>query len=123
MKCESIDIFMVDERHAVIHYRLENWARWVKPGIRGWPEASLWRMGKSNARQWHSPILNPTVDQLDGARMESAVRQLPQKNRDAIRWWYVYRYDAMKARRRLGQTLDGLMLLVRDGRTMLDNRL
>ena len=123
MRRDAIDIFMIDPHHEAIHMRLENWARWVNPGQRGWPMAAIWQLGKSNARQWHAPVLNPTVDQLDGARIESAVRQLPLKHRDALRWWYVYRYDIRKARKRLGQTSDGLMLLVRDGRTMLDNRL
>lgn len=121
MKREAIDFFLVADRHLVIHDRLTNWARYV--AVRQIQhQASIWRMGKSNGRQWHQPELSVPVNQLDGHKMEKAVADLPDMHRDALRWSYVYRINPSHMRRYLGVTDAGLYQLVKDGRNMLVNR-
>ena len=57
------------------------------------------------------------------AVLEKAVYALPEKHREAIRWWYVYRRDPVGMARLLGVSKQGLADLVNAGRTMLQNRL
>ncbi len=60
---------------------------------------------------------------IDAALMEQAVYALPEKHREAVRWWYVYRRNPAAMARSLGVSKQGLADLVGDGRTMLQNRL
>jgi len=55
--------------------------------------------------------------------MEKAVYALPEKHREAVRWWYVYRRDPVAMARKLGVSKQGLADLVEAGRTMLNNRI
>lgn len=82
----------------------------------------MWRQGKSNARQWHAPVISDQVDSLDGQAMEKMVAALPDKHRSAIRWCYVECGSPIKIRQKLGLTGDGLRQMVRDARQMLVNR-
>ena len=116
-----IDFFLVESHQLPIHDRLLNWARYVEVRHPSW-QSPMWRQGKSNSRQWHSPIVNDTVDQLDGLKIERAVGLLPIPHREALRWNYVWRTGPAKPRRALGVTNEGLMKLVRDARQMLINR-
>ena len=121
MKNDYIDFHAVEPHHIPIHNRLLNWNRWVRVSV-PLGQAPIWRLGKSNSRQWHPPEARVEVDTLDGHAMEKAVGALPDKHRDAIRWCYVWQTSPMKARRHLGVTNEGLQRLVVDGRTMLTNR-
>jgi hypothetical protein len=122
MKRDLVDFFLIEDRHLAIHIRLENWARYVDSRGIHWNQAPIWKLGKSNGRQWHQPELRTPVDTLDGHALEVAVRALPEPHRDALRWQYVHRSSPSKARRLLGVTNEGLMRLVRDARSMLTNR-
>lgn len=122
MKTNAIDYFRVEPHHAAIHERLENWASWVQVRQPSWI-SPIWKLGKSNGRQWHQPEHRPNCDILDAQFIEKAVYKLPEKHRAAIRWCYVYRYGELKFRREHGLTPDGLMRLLRDARQMLINRL
>lgn len=119
---DQVDFFVIEDHQIAIHDRLENWARYVASKGIVWQQGPIWKLGKSNSRQWDVPELRPPVNQLDGADMEIAVRALPEKQRDALRWNYVYRGGALHAARRLGVTKEGLLMLVRSGRQMLINR-
>lgn len=121
MKRDCIDFFAVEEPHLVMHDRLSNWARYVQ--VRGvhW-QAPIWRLGKSNGRQWHEPEAKPLVDTLDGHAIEKAVGLLPIPHRDALRWFYVTKTGPARIRRLLGVNDVGLMRLCKDGRVMLINR-
>jgi len=55
--------------------------------------------------------------------MEKAVYALPEKHREAVRWWYVYRRNPAAMARSLGVSKQGLADLVEAGRTMLQNKL
>lgn len=115
-----IDIGRVPEHQKHIHERLVNWAMYVKPGQSA-NISPMFRQCKSNAFQWHPPEYRPTCDTQDGHLVEKAVCKLPKQNRDAIVWWYVYRFGELKARKMLGTTQAGLDRLVIDGRSMLAN--
>ena len=118
-----VDYNHVQDRHKAIHARLENWRRWVIVRPSGWQVAPMFRMYQSKARQWHAPVIQTPVDTLDALLMENAVAALPEKHREAVRWWYVYRRDPVAMARNLGVSKQGLADLVDAGRTMLNNRL
>lgn len=121
---EIVDYNHVPERHAAIHARLENWRRWVIVRPHGWQVAPMFRMYQSKARQWEaSPRIGTPVDTLDAVLVEKAIYALPEKHREAVRWWYVYRRDPVAMARSLGVSKQGLADLVDAGRTMLQNRL
>ena len=122
MKREPIDYFTVYAEHEAIHARLENWAQCVRVGRFRTKPHPMWANSRSNARQWHAPEPRPTMDPLDGQRMEKAVYTLPEPNREAIRWSYVYQTGPVKACRALGVTAEGLAELVHQGRDMLVSR-
>ena len=119
---EYIDFHYVEPHQLAMHDRLLNWARYVRVRQIVWKQASIWRMGKSNTRQWHSPEPREETDTLDGHAIEKAVSALPDKHRDAIRWHYIWRTTPAHARQALGVTSDTLCRLVIDGRSMLINR-
>ena len=119
----TVDYNHVPERHAAIHARLENWARWGRVRPHGWQVSPMFRMYQSKARQWHAPVIQTPVDTLDAVLVEKAVAALPDKHRDAIRWWYVHAGNPVAMARRLGVSKQGLADLVDAGRTMLQNRI
>ena len=121
---EIVDYNHVQDRHQAIHARLENWRRWVIVRPHGWQVAPMFRMYQSKARQWESsPHIGTPVDAIDAALMEQAVYALPEKHREAVRWWYVYRRNPAAMARSLGVSKQGLADLVEAGRTMLQNKL
>lgn len=121
MKRDLPDFFTVEPHQLAIHERLLNWAQWVTPRLSS-KQAGIWRLGRSNARQWHEPELRPPVNELDAAALEISVCGLPEVHRFAIRWCYVWKTGPSKARRAIGVTDDGLRQAIRDGRQMLLNR-
>lgn len=118
-----VDYNHVQDRHQAIHARLENWRRWVIVRPHGWQTHPMWRNSRTS-RQWEvSPYIGVPVNTIDAALMEQAVYALPEKHREAVRWWYVYRRDPVAMARNLGVSKQGLADLVEAGRTMLNNRL
>lgn len=118
-----VDYNHVQDRHQAIHARLENWRRWVIVRPHGWQTHPMWRNSRTS-RQWEvSPYIGVPVDTIDAALMEQAVYALPEKHREAVRWWYVYRRNPAAMARSLGVSKQGLADLVEAGRTMLNNRL
>jgi hypothetical protein len=117
-----IDFGRVEDE--AMHMRLVNWARYVRDHPNMWPVQPMFRHVKTS-RQWDiSPHIKIEVDQIDGLRVEKIIRTLPDKNRDALRWYYVYSsITVLKMRKYLGLTNEGLNKAVCDGRTMLKNNL
>ena len=68
-------------------------------------------------------MIQTPVNTLDAVLVEKAVAALPEKHREAVRWWYVYRRDPVAMARNLGVSKQGLADLVEAGRTMLKNRI
>lgn len=120
---ETVDYSHVQDRHQVIHERLENWRRWVIVRPHGWQTAPMFRMYQSKARQWHAPVIQTPVDTLDAVLVEKAVATLPEKHRAAIRWSYVHCGNPVAVARSLAVSKQGLADLVDAGRTMLQNKL
>jgi hypothetical protein len=118
---EYVDYNHVPEHHAEIHQRLEQWARWVKPGQQAWKMQPMWRFFQSGWRQWHRPEVRPPVNTLEAGETERAICQLPEKERAAVRWCYVFGGDPIKMARNLGVTPKGLADAVQRGRVMLLN--
>lgn len=118
-----VDYNHIKPEHEAIHDRLVNWERWVRVRPHGWFTHPMWRNSRTS-RQWEvSPYIGVPVNTLDAALMEKAVYALPEKHREAVRWWYVYRRDPVAMARNLGVSKQGLAELVEAGRTMLGKRL
>lgn len=124
MKREFIDFHSVEPAHIAVHERLLNWARWVRPG-RG--HTGLHPMFRQFRRT--ETVLDPTpahipIDSADGMLIEKAVIKLPDAQKGALQWHYVFPFiEVGKACRLLAVSGPGLQELVRTGRTMLKNRL
>lgn len=119
---EHVDYHLVADEHLAIHGKLLDWARWVHPRSHGWQTAPMFRQYRSKAFQWHTPEIKSALNLLECVDMEKAVSQLPEKHREAIRWVYVWCDGPLATARRLGVTKQGLLELIRAGRTMLKNR-
>ena len=118
-----VDYNYIKPEHEAIHARLVNWERWVRVRPHGWFTHPMWRNSRTS-RQWEvSPYIGVPVNTIDAALMEKAVYALPEKHREAVRWWYVYRRDPVAVARNLGVSKQGLADLVEAGRTMLKNRI
>ena len=118
-----VDYNYIKPEHEAIHARLENWERWVRVRPHGWFTHPMFRNFRAS-KQWEaSPYIGTPVDTLDAALIEKAVYALPEKHREAVRWWYVYRRDPVAMARNLGVSKQGLADLVEAGRTMLKNRI
>ena len=119
---EAVDYNHVKPEHEAVHERLSNWARWVRVRPHGWQTAPMFRLYQSKARQWEaSPHISTPIDTIDAALIEKAVYALPDKHRDAIRWWYVHAGNPVAMARNLGVSKQGLADLVSVARTMLIN--
>jgi hypothetical protein len=132
MKRESHDFHTVRPEHFEIHDRLLNWARVVRVHMeRGSDCGPLFKHYRTSSysfdkqeAQWVSdePRRDPP-DMLAGWKLEKHMRNLPTKERGAIKWHYIEpaRHPA-KAAYRLSVTQLVLAQLVHNGRTMLKNR-
>lgn len=121
-KVHAVDFHYVQDGHQAIHARLEDWARWVRVKPSGWHTHPMFKQYRSHAWQWERPVYQTPINTLEAHEMEKAVAKLPEKNRDAVRWSYVYCNNPIQMARRLGVSREGLLELVVNGRTMLKNR-
>lgn len=119
---EMVDYCYVSLEHELIHARLTNWARWVKVRPHGWFTHPMWRKSLTS-RQWDiEPHISTALDVLDALLIERTVSKLPEKHRDACRWFYVRKADPAGMARKLGVSRAGLLELVVTARTMVSNR-
>ena len=114
-----VDFHVIDPSHSRIHERLMNWARWVKvrPEL-GWKMAPFWKLVKWE-KKGEDLVIRETCDILDAETMEKIVRDLPEPNRTAIRWWYVKATNPRKAAQALGLSLSGLSDIISQTRSLL----
>lgn len=112
-----VDYNLIKAEHEEIHLRLQNWAKWTRVGRFAWMTHPMWRYFKER-----EPQPSSTCNTLDAHEVEKLIADLPQKNRQAIRWWYVYASNPKTAAKQMGVTLEVLDALVHDGRTMLKDR-
>ena len=119
---DYVDFCYVPQHQEAMHARLGNWARWVRIRPHGWQTHPMWRKSLTS-RQWDiEPHISTATDLLDALLIERTVSKLPEKHRDALRWFYVLRADPAGTARRLEVSRAGLMELVCDGRAMVANR-
>lgn len=131
MKRDLPDFHAVRPEHLDIHDSLCNWARVVRvhltSGGNCQPMFRQYRTANYSfdkiADVWVDDTpKRPPPDLQAGWRMERAVRHLPEKERAAVRWHYVYPVQPHKMARCLAVTPLGLHDLVHAGRSMLKNR-
>lgn len=116
-----IDFFYVPANQQEIHKRLENWARHCYSGGGGGSASPMFRMYRS-PDHWDRQEAHIPIDHRDAHLIAKGVHALPILHRHAVNWNYLEGGSPAKARKKLGVTLDGLMLLISDGRQMLINR-
>lgn len=114
----TVDYFYIPEDQGQIHERLENWADWLRPRL-PLQTSHMFLMCKSGARQWHQPQIRKQCDLIDAHKVEVLIRNLPAKNREALRWYYVKRYSEKRARIKLGLNQQQLHDLVIQSRYMV----
>jgi DNA-directed RNA polymerase specialized sigma24 family protein len=121
MRTREVDFNHVQPEHAKIDRRLANWARWSNN--RGSPAVcamfALYRADNFDRLDSTQP---PPIDHLDAQRVQKGVGALPGPHRLALSWCYIKRNNPRKAAQTLGESLEGLAQLIRDGRQMLINR-
>lgn len=115
-----VDFSAVLPQHEAIDARLTNWARWCHNRTGGTvsPTFRLYRSTEVHRQETGGS----QIDAMDAQAVQKAVTQLPAKHRLALSWCYIKRSNPQRAANDLGQTLQGLADLIRDGRQMLCNR-
>jgi DNA-directed RNA polymerase specialized sigma24 family protein len=114
-----IDFFYVAPQQQEIHKRLENWAQ-SHFSAGGSSASPMFRLYRPDNYERGAPAI--PVDSQDAHKIAKGVHALPDKHRHALNWNYIEGGSPTKARQKLGVTLDGLMSLITDARTMLINR-
>ena len=117
------DFSHIPARHEAIDRRLNDWARWVTVKPRAWACQPMFRQYRAPRQYEHQATIHIEVNQIEAHDVEKAVASLPLKNRDAIRWFYVFNRNPLGMARSLAVSTDGLLDLVTDARDMLKNRL
>jgi DNA-directed RNA polymerase specialized sigma24 family protein len=120
---KHIDFDYVPEYQKVIDSRLRNWQRWVSVRPGGWKVHPMFRQAQSNSRQWHQPEIKDEIDILDAQLVEKYVSELPNKQRTAIRWFYVFRNSPVKTAKTLAVNKYELQQLVIEARDGLANKM
>lgn len=118
-----VDFNAVEEKHRAIDQRLRNWAAWatvhssrfVQPMFAGYrPDESF-----DDVYNQQRPL---PIDGKDAMLIEKAVCLLPENHRWATVWCYRIKSNPLKVCKALGVSREGLASLIRDSRTMLNNR-
>lgn len=117
---QPVDFHAVEPAHFAIHERLVNWARWCH-GNGGRTCQPMFRLYRA-PEHWGLQEVGVTIDTLDATAMQKGVSGLPEGHRKAVSWCYVLRNNPRKAAQGLAVSMEGLALLIRDGRVMLINR-
>jgi hypothetical protein len=115
----TIDFNRVEPHQLAIHERLVNWANWVsvRPHSRVQPMFRYYRP----AQHWEAKEFRTPCDLIDAQALEKVVGQLPPDHAFALRWAYVYRFEAWRACKCLAVHETGLHRYLRDARQMVLN--
>jgi DNA-directed RNA polymerase specialized sigma24 family protein len=122
---DHIDFFVIPDHQLAIHERLEAWSRWVRVRPHGWQVAPMFRHYRPDGWETRESRRQPQagVNIPEAVEMEKAVSLLPEKHREAVRWYYVFPGNPAAVARRLAVNKAGLLDLVHTARAMLVNRL
>lgn len=115
-----VDFAYVPANQYDIHDRLLNWAKWAK--------GSGARSVHPMFRQYRNDYWEPTpaasyADTIDALAVQKTMKDVPEKHRLAVQWFYIARSNPQRMCRELGVTKAALADLVIDGRNMVKNRL
>jgi hypothetical protein len=122
MKTRMVDFHAVEAHQREIDARLQNWGRWCN-GTSSPNTSPMFRLTPSPPRvRGDLNIGGVTVDRADAAMIAKGVAALPAPHRAAVNWAYVKPVSPRRACQAIGTTMEGLALLLRDGRQMLINR-
>lgn len=115
-----VDFSHVPSNQYEIHDRLLNWAKWAN--------GSGARNVHPMFRQYRNDYWEPTpaasyADTIDALAVQKTMKDVPEKHRLAVQWYYIARSNPQRMCRELGVTKAALADLVIDGRNMVKNRL
>jgi hypothetical protein len=119
---QYVDFNYVEPAHRDIDAWLINWARWSMNRA-GNSSSPMFRQYRStDANQVYGSLAAEPIDVIKAQAAQKAVTHLPQRNRLAISWCYIRRNNPRQAAQSFGESIEGLALLIRNGRQMLVNR-
>lgn len=122
MTRDPVDFFIVRPAHEQIHARLTNWARWAS-GHRS--VGNVLPMFKDYRHPQHreTGAGSIPIDSLDAIALQKLFAGVPQLNRHAIHWVYLYPFIRVeKVCRVLAVSRTQLAESIHDGRAMVKNR-
>lgn len=114
------DFCDVAPQHSAVHAELENWARWCAPHRRTGLCVSPMFAGYRPPTGYFTLQTPRMVDTLAAAATQKRYALLPEENRHALCWAYVYPWvNPGKVQRQMGITRLKLAELVQAGRQMM----
>lgn len=115
-----VDYNQIPPEQLPIHERLVNWERWQRGGNAG----NVHPMFRQYRPQGYAePIAPSTVNSLDAVEVQKVMKDIPERQRIAVQWFYILRTNPTRACKAIGCSHEGLKALIEDGRTMIKNRL
>ena len=116
----TVDFTEVRPEHREIDARLAEWAKWCR-NQGGRAVHPMFRFYRSSEQWGHEAA--PVIDTVCALEVQKAFTALPELNRWALAWAYVFRSPPKKMAAKLGMSLAGLCEEIHRGRTMIKNRL
>lgn len=120
---EIIDFDRIPERQSDIHDKLTAWGKWCKPSRQSWMVSPMFRQYRSHAWQWETPEVKIESDPNECFLLEKIIASLPEKHREALRWYYVRPISPTKIANHLAVSTMRLFEIVIEARDMAWNRL
>ena len=120
MRRDTVDFTTVPEHQWAMDARLENWARSLFGGA-GSGASPMFRLYRSSDVHAQAHVSMP-YDSHDAIKIAKGVRELPDKHRAAVNWFYVTTGAPGRACKAIGCTMADLAQYAIDGRQMLINR-
>jgi len=121
VKREPFDgIHAVAPHQLATHDALEAWGRWARERSGRSVESNpIFRLAKSSwARSGYGTATPPPILPALAMRVERTVRDVPQLERDALRWWYVSNTRPELICRQIGIRYDALADTLHRGRQL-----
>lgn len=115
-----VDFAYVPANQYDIHDRLLNWAKWAKgSGARN--VHPMFRQYRND--YWEPAPAASYADTVDALAVQKTMKDVPERHRLAVQWYYIARSNPQRMCRELGVTKAALADLVINGRNMVKNRL
>ena len=115
-----VDFAYVPANQYDIHDRLLNWAKWAR-GAGARNVHPMFRQYRND--YWEPAPAASYADTVDALAVQKTMKDVPEKHRLAVQWYYIARSNPQRMCRELGVTKAALADLVIDGRNMVKNRL